>query len=98
MGIGSERMRRLLPEVSRASRTCGLWLVRCHRDVDDPAISARRGEMRVPGKGRDGGKVGSVLIHPELRPLLAAWLTERPCWRGADARGALRLNAGRTHQ
>jgi len=62
-------------------------------DVDDIAISARKGQMRVLGKGRDGGKVRNVPIHAELRPLLQAWLTERHDWRGAPATPALLLNA-----
>jgi site-specific recombinase XerD len=31
-------------------------------------------------------------IHQELRPLLQAWLAERPRWRGAEASPALLLN------
>jgi integrase/recombinase XerC len=62
-------------------------------DVDDIAISARKGQMRVLGKGRDGGKVRNVPIHAELRPLLRAWLTERRRWLGAEATPALLLNA-----
>jgi integrase/recombinase XerC len=62
-------------------------------DVDDVAISARKGQMRVLGKGRDGGKVRSVPIHAELRPRLQAWLTERHDWRGGAATPALLLNA-----
>ena len=46
-------------------------------DVDDVAISARKGQMRVLGKGRDGGKVRNVPIHAELRALLRSWLAER---------------------
>lgn len=62
-------------------------------DVDDIAISARKGQMRVLGKGRDEGKVRSVPIHAELRPQLQAWLTERRHWPGAEATPALLLNA-----
>ena len=62
-------------------------------DVDDIAISVRNGQMRVLGKGRDGGKVRNVPIHAELRPRLQAWLTERRSWRGAEATPALLLNA-----
>jgi integrase/recombinase XerC len=62
-------------------------------DVDDIAISARKDQMRVLGKSRDGGKLRSVPIHAELRPLLQAWITERRSWPGTDATPALLLNA-----
>jgi integrase/recombinase XerC len=61
-------------------------------DVDDIAISARKGQMRVLGKGRDGGRLRSVPIHAELRAVLQAWLAERRSWPGADATPALLLN------
>jgi integrase/recombinase XerC len=61
-------------------------------DVDDVAISARKGQIRVLGKGRDGGKVRTVPIHAELRPLLTSWLAERQGWPGAGATPALLLN------
>lgn len=53
-------------------------------DVDDIAISARKGQMRVLGKGRDGAKVRSVPIHAELRPRLQAWLGEAGAGHAAD--------------
>jgi len=61
-------------------------------DVDDVRLSARRGELRVLGKGRDGGKQRTVPGHPELRPVLRAWLDARPVWPGAQDSPALLLN------
>lgn len=61
-------------------------------DVDDVALSARKGHLRVRGKGRDGGKLRSVpLERPELRAALAAWLEQRATWPGAHE-PALLLN------
>lgn len=54
-------------------------------DVDDVHMSARKGELRVMGKGRSGGKERRVPIVPKLRDALQAWLDERPSWAGADA-------------
>ncbi len=44
-------------------------------DVDDVAKSARKGELRVVGKGE---KTRTVPIHARLREALTAWLAERP--------------------
>jgi site-specific recombinase XerD len=61
--------------------------------VADVALSARKGSLRVRGKGRDGGKVRELpLTRPELRTALAAWLEERPRWPAADQSDALLLN------
>ncbi|WP_298800455.1 tyrosine recombinase XerC [uncultured Pseudonocardia sp.] len=62
-------------------------------DLDDIALSARKGRLRVRGKGRDGGKLRELpLTRPELRTALAAWLEQRPTWPGADHSAALLLN------
>ncbi|MDN5749322.1 MAG: tyrosine-type recombinase/integrase [Pseudonocardia sp.] len=62
-------------------------------DLADVALSARKGTLRVRGKGRDGGKLRELpLTRPELRSALTAWLAERPHWPGADTSPALLLN------
>ncbi len=62
-------------------------------DVDDVALSARKGMLQVRGKGRDGGKLRELpLTRPELRTALTAWLEQRPRWPGADTSPALLLN------
>lgn len=58
-------------------------------DVDDVRLSARKGVLRILGKGE---KVREVPIHPQLRQDLMLWLEERPNWPGADATPALFLN------
>jgi integrase/recombinase XerC len=57
-------------------------------DVDDARLSARKGILRVIGKGE---KVREIPLHPKLREALRAWLDERPDWPGADT-AALYLN------
>ncbi len=57
-------------------------------DVDDVRLSARKGVLRILGKGE---KVREIPIHPELRTVLTGWLDERGDWPGADTR-ALFLN------
>ena len=49
-------------------------------DVDDVALSARKGALRILGKGE---RVREVPVHPKLRTVLAGWLDERPNWPGA---------------
>jgi integrase/recombinase XerD len=49
-------------------------------DVDDVALSARKGELRLIGKGE---KSRAVPVHAKLREALAAWLAERSAWPGA---------------
>jgi integrase/recombinase XerC len=62
-------------------------------DLDDVALSARKGTLRVRGKGRDGGKIRDIpLTRPELRTALATWLEQRRAWPGADTSPALLLN------
>lgn len=61
-------------------------------DLDDVALSARKGTIRIRGKGRDGGKLRELpLTRPELRTALASWLEQRTTWAGA-ASPALLLN------
>ena len=58
-------------------------------DVDDARLSARKGLLRIFGKGE---RVREVPIHPKLRTVLAGWLDERPNWPGAKDSAALFLN------
>jgi integrase len=44
-------------------------------DIDDVLLSARKGRLRLYGKG---GKFREVDIHPQLRHELQLWLDERP--------------------
>ena len=57
-------------------------------DVDDVRLSARKGILRILGKGE---KVREIPIHPDLRTALTDWLDERADWPGADT-PALFLN------
>ncbi|MFJ2032323.1 tyrosine-type recombinase/integrase [Streptosporangium sp. NPDC087985] len=59
-------------------------------DVDDVHLSARKGKLRLYGKGDNFREVD---IHPKLRAELQIWLDERPTWPEADASRALFLNA-----
>jgi len=62
-------------------------------DVTDIALSARKGSLRVRGKGRDGGKLRELpLTRPELRTALSDWLDQRPTWPHAQESSALLLN------
>lgn len=62
-------------------------------DVADVSLSARKGRLRVRGKGRDGGKLRELpLTRPELRAALTAWVEQRPAWSGAGHSPALLLN------
>lgn len=58
-------------------------------DVDDVRLSARKGVLRVLGKGE---RLREVPIHPQLRMALAEWLAERRDWSGAVESAALFLN------
>ncbi|GAA3507798.1 integrase/recombinase XerC [Streptosporangium album] len=62
-------------------------------DVADVRISARKGELRVRGKGHGGGKIRTVDLHPDLRTMLQTWLQARAVWPGAATAAALLLNA-----
>ena len=48
-------------------------------DVDDVQMSARKGMIRVVGKGE---KTRTVPLHSKLREALSAWLAERPAVDG----------------
>jgi site-specific recombinase XerD len=58
-------------------------------DLDDVARSARKGVLRILGKGE---RVRHVPIHPQLHAALAGWLAERADWPGAKDSPALFLN------
>ena len=58
-------------------------------DTDDARLSARKGNLRVRGKGT---AVRDLPIHPQLRTDLQTWLDERPGWPGAGTSPALLLN------
>lgn len=58
-------------------------------DIDDVALSARKGTLRIYGKG---GRVRQVPIHAQLRAALTSWLEERADWPGAAGTPALFLN------
>ncbi|MGH9222547.1 MAG: tyrosine-type recombinase/integrase [Acidimicrobiales bacterium] len=58
-------------------------------DVDDVSLSARKGALRILGKGE---RAREVPVHPQLRSALAGWLDERPNWPGAENTPALFLN------
>jgi site-specific recombinase XerD len=58
-------------------------------DVDDVARSARKGVLRILGKGE---RVRKVPIHPQLHTALTGWLSERADWPGANDTPALFLN------
>ncbi|MEV0399424.1 tyrosine-type recombinase/integrase [Actinoallomurus sp. NPDC050550] len=61
-------------------------------DVDDVRLSARKGNLRVFGKG---GKPRDVPVHPALAVLLQDWLDERASWPGAATERALFLSRRR---
>lgn len=61
-------------------------------DVDDVRLSARKGILRIYGKGE---RVREVPVHSQLRTALAGWLDERPNWPGANDSSALFLNQRR---
>ncbi|MGV9775407.1 tyrosine-type recombinase/integrase [Streptosporangium sp. NPDC003464] len=52
-------------------------------DLADVRLSARKGELRIRGKGRDGGKIRHLPVHPDLRQALTDWLNARTGWNGA---------------
>src|SRR6266702_3271937 len=73
------------PETTSENTTAALDAL----DVDDVRLSARKGTLRVRGKGR---KPRDLPIHAQLRTDLQAWLGERPDWPGAGTSPALLLN------
>jgi site-specific recombinase XerD len=58
-------------------------------DIDNVHLSARKGTLRVHGKG---ATLRELPIHPQLRTDLQLWLNERPDWPGAQTTPALLLN------
>ncbi|MBB5967174.1 tyrosine-type recombinase/integrase [Planomonospora venezuelensis] len=54
-------------------------------DVADVRLSARKAELRIRGKGRDGGKIRLLPVHPDLRQALTDWLEARAGWEGAGS-------------
>jgi site-specific recombinase XerD len=58
-------------------------------DVDDVQLSARKGVLRVVGKGQ---RRREIPIHPQLRRALSDWLAERVDWPEATQSPALFLN------
>jgi site-specific recombinase XerD len=58
-------------------------------DVDDLGLSARKGVLRIYGKGQ---RVRHVPIHSQLRTALKGWLDERSDWPGATDSPAVFLN------
>lgn len=58
-------------------------------DLDDVALSARKGSIRFYGKGE---RAREVPVHAQLRRALTGWLNERPDWPGATDSEALFLN------
>jgi len=79
-----DRVLALLPIYAglRVSETVAL-------DTGDVRLSARKGSLRVRGKGTT---VREVPIHPQLRTGLQTWLEERLAWPGAGTSPALLLN------
>jgi integrase/recombinase XerC len=58
-------------------------------DIDDIARSARKGVLRILGKGE---RVRHIPIHPQLHAVISGWLAERVDWPGANDSPALFLN------
>ena len=58
-------------------------------DLDDVPLSARKGALRIYGKGE---RAREVPVHPVLRKALSDWLAERQDWAGAKDSPALFLN------
>ncbi|MCK9927767.1 tyrosine-type recombinase/integrase [Frankia sp. Mgl5] len=59
---------------TRIAETVGL-------DIDDVALSARRGSLRIHGKG---DQTRQVPTHPPLRAAFTGWLSEHTDWPGAE--------------
>lgn len=79
-----DRVLALLPSYAglRIAEAVGL-------DVDDVRLSARKGTLRVHGKG---ATLRELPIHPQLRTDLRLWLDELPDWPGTQTTPALLLN------
>ncbi|MEO3812263.1 site-specific integrase [Sphaerisporangium sp. B11E5] len=61
-------------------------------DLADVRLSARGGELRIRGEGRDAGKIRLLPVHPDLHQALAGWLRARAGWKGAGTHAAVFLN------
>ena len=61
-------------------------------DLDDIRLSARKGQLRILGKGE---RIRELPIHEKLRKALVEWLDERPSWPGAGDTPAVFLNQRR---
>ncbi|TDD11171.1 tyrosine-type recombinase/integrase, partial [Nonomuraea diastatica] len=61
-------------------------------DLADVRLSARKGELRIRGKGRDVGKIRLLPVHADLRHALTDWLEARADWKGARTHAAVFLN------
>jgi len=66
--------------IAAESSPCALQLR--NPGVDDVRVSARKGVLRIYGKGE---RVREIPIHPQLRTAVTGWLDERPGWPGAQA-------------
>lgn len=65
-------------------------------DLDDIRLSARKGLIRILGKGE---RIRELPIHEKLRKALVEWLDERPSWPDAGDTPAVFLNQrGQTAQ
>ncbi|MGO9902836.1 MAG: tyrosine-type recombinase/integrase, partial [Solirubrobacteraceae bacterium] len=88
----SRRVRRHATRRSRWSRSTFYAGARISEivalDIDDVARSARKGVLRILGKGE---RLRQVPLHPQLHAALNGWLAERADWPGADT-PALFLN------
>lgn len=58
-------------------------------DLDDVRLSARKGALRILGKG---DRLREVPIHLQLRTALSEWMAERQNWDGAVESPALFVN------
>ena len=58
-------------------------------DIDDIGLSARKGILRIYGKGQ---RVREISIHPQLRKASEDWLHERRDWPRAGDGPALLVN------
>jgi len=58
-------------------------------DVDDVRLSARKGTVRLYGKG---GKPRELELHAELRTAYTEWRDERASWTGAQDNPTFFLN------
>lgn len=65
----------------------GAWIAETVAlDLDDLQLSARKGILRIYGKGQ---RVREIPIHAQLRKAFVDWLAERSVWPGANDDAAL---------